>query len=88
MSKKTESIQEFLARGGKITLCPTNIPEKKDKVNVRSTTAGPAVILSYEDADYYYGEKKEKPAKPQKASKAPSINLDSLPEDFRKKLGL
>ena len=85
-TKKTESVAEFLARGGKITVVPPGESKSKDKVNVKSTVVGPANIMTYEDADHYYGEKKERKSK--KPAKEPNINLASLPEDFLRKLGV
>ena len=85
--KKTETIQEFLARGGKITLCPEGIKDTREKVNVKSTTVGPAILMTLEEADHYYGEKR-KSNKPIKEQNKPNLNLDCLPEEFRKKLGL
>lgn len=84
--KKTETIQEFLERGGKITVVPPSGPKEKS-TNVKSTVVGPATALSYEDADYYYGEHKKR-KKIKKEPDVSNLNLNSLPEDFRKKLGL
>ncbi len=86
MAKKNESIQEFLARGGKITVVPPAAVAEEKRV-VKPTTAGPVNIMSYEEADHYYGERKVRKKQPKKVDTS-NINLDSLPEDFRKKLGL
>lgn len=87
MSKKTETVAEFLARGGKVTVCPPGEVKVKDSVTVKSMAVGPANIMTYADADHYYGEKKERKASTKKPAKDLKINLDSLPEDFLKKLG-
>ena len=78
---KTETLAEFLARGGKITKVAS--PELAAKSeSIRSTNAGgPAVFLSLGEADLFYGEKKAKKAK---KSKAP-LDLSALPEELRKK---
>lgn len=84
---KIETVAEFLARGGKVTVCPkSEIKEKDKQLTVKSTVVGPANIMTYDDADHYYGEKKERKTK--KEPKEPKINLGSLPEDFLKKLGM
>ena len=79
--KKTESVAEFLARGGKITIVPANQPTVKVDSIKSATNGGPAVIMSMDEADLYYGEFKAK--KPKK--KAPAIDLSALPEALRKK---
>lgn len=79
--KKTETIAEFLARGGTITRVASPEPTHKSE-SIRSTTAGgPAVFLSLGEADLFYGEHKAKKAK---KSKAP-MDLSALPEELRKK---
>jgi len=79
--KKTETIAEFLARGGKITRVATPEPTTKPE-SIRSTTAGgPAVFLSLGEADLFYGE--HKPKKPKKSKAA--MDLSALPEELRKK---
>ncbi len=77
--KKTETIQEFLARGGVITRLPSHEEVKKKDV-VRKSAAGPANLMTYDEADLYYGE-----SKPRKAKKTPDIDLSALPEVLRKK---
>lgn len=84
--KKVETVAEFLARGGKVTVCPPGETVIKDKQNVKSMVVGPANIMTYEDADHYYGEKKTR--KSTKEPKKVNINLGSLPADFLKKLGV
>lgn len=86
MAKKNESIQEYLARGGKITVVPSAIPAEEKRI-VKPTNSGPVNIMTYEDAEHYYGERKERKKQPKKVDTS-KINLDSLPDDFRKKLGL
>lgn len=79
--KKTETIAEFLARGGTITRVASPEPTHKSE-SIKSTTAGgPAVFLSLSEADLFYGEHK---AKKPKKSKAP-MDLSALPEELRKK---
>jgi hypothetical protein len=78
---KAESIQDFIARGGVIKRIPYSKNEKKSDV-VRKTDTGPAIILSYAEADLFYGE--SKPSKAKAAIKsAPTIDISSLPEALR-----
>ena len=85
--KKTETLAEFLARGGKVTIVPPVQPTVKTEsikfTTVRNTINGENTpIISIDDADLYYGE-----FKPKKAKKvANSIDLSvHLPEALRKK---
>jgi hypothetical protein len=77
---KTETIEEFIARGGIIKRIPFKHSEKKSDIT-RKTEAGPAIILSYEEADLFYGE--GKPHKVKTSKLTPSIDLNSLPEALR-----
>jgi len=79
--KKTETIAEFLARGGSIQIIPANQPTAKTDSIKSTTNGGPAVIMSMDEADLYYGEFKAR--KPKKA--ASTIDLSALPEALRKK---
>ena len=80
--KKTESISEFLERGGKITIVPEGARANKSD-NVKSTTGGgPAVIISMGEADLFYGEQKPKKAKKKTVK---TIDISALPEELRKK---
>jgi hypothetical protein len=80
--KKTETVAEFLARGGVINKIPANQSAIKGD-NVKSTTnGGPANLLSMDEADLYYGEIKARKAKKKNAS---VIDLSALPEALRKK---
>lgn len=79
--KKTETIAEYLARGGSIQIIPPNQPTVKIDSIKSSTNGGPATIMSMDEADLYYGEFKAR-----KAKKATStIDLSALPEALRKK---
>lgn len=79
---KTETLAEFLARGGSITKVAENPPVVKTE-SIKSTSAGgPAVIMTMEAADLYYGEHKQRKAK---AKAKPTIDLSALPPGLRKK---
>lgn len=77
---KIETIEEFVARGGIIKRIPFKFSEKKNDIT-RKTETGPAIILSYEEADLFYGE--GKPPKPKSTKTSPSIDINSLPEALR-----
>src|ERR1035437_2863742 len=78
--KKTETIAEFLARGGAIKIVPAVQPTIKIE-SIKSATGGPATIISMEESDLYHGEFKAR--KPKKATS--TIDLSALPEALRKK---
>ena len=79
---KTESIAEYLARGGTITVVPT-VVESSPEVVKSSTTGSPVKILTLEEADLYLGEKRQKKVK--KAKVTSMIDVSALPEELRKK---
>lgn len=79
--KKTESVAEFLARGGIITKVPSQTPTTKTESIKSSSAGGPAVFLSLGEADLFYGEHRTKKAKKAKAT----FNVADLPEELRKK---
>jgi hypothetical protein len=79
---KSETLEEFLARGGVIKKVATS--EKAPEVNIKSMAVGPAVLLTLEEGELFYGEKKA--SKVPKTLKEPKINFDDLPEPLRKKL--
>lgn len=88
MSKKinkTETVEEFLARGGKVTVVPPIQPENKE-LTVKSTVVTPPNILSYGEADQLYGRKKKR--KKKKTAEISEADIACLPEELRKKLGL
>ncbi len=82
-SNKKETVQEFLARGGQI-----NKVEKLDN-RVETTTVnsvnsgGPAIIMSYGEADLFYGEVRSR--KPKKMKQREKIDFSVLPEALRNK---
>lgn len=77
---KTETVEQFLARGGKITkITPTESTENQLK---KPLNTGPVKILSMEEADLFHGEKKTRKTK----SKEKGINISALPESLKEKL--
>jgi hypothetical protein len=78
---ETESVAEFLARGGVIKVIPAVQPTVKVDSVKSTTSSGPAVIMTMDEADLYYGEfKARKPKKP-----VATIDISALPEALRKK---
>lgn len=79
---KRETIAEFLARGGKITKVPLmEIKSKQD--SLKASKSGPAILMSLEEADLYYGEQRARNLKVKK--KEQTIDISLLPEELRKK---
>lgn len=78
---KTETLAEYLARGGTIKVVPANARESQNEP-VKQVQGGPAKILTYEEADLYLGEGKPRKVKPKPKS---TLDLSALPEALRKK---
>lgn len=83
MSKKTETVAEFLARGGTITRVPEASREPAPDV-VRKTVTGPANLMTLDEADLFFGEAR-KGAKPKKVKPSLKIDLNALPPALRAK---
>ena len=80
---KTESIKEFLARGGQIKRVEAVQPTVKvDSIKSTTNTGGAINIMTMDQADLYYGEHRAKKAKKRATS---TIDLSALPEELRKK---
>lgn len=82
MRAKTESIEEFLARGGTIKKLAAGESAKLPTTR-RSAGGDPVVILSMEDAEIFYGEGKPKAKK--KSTPKAGIDLSQLPESLKSK---
>lgn len=83
--KKTETLNEYLARGGTITKID-GINTAKPQIT-KSVNPGPAVILSLQEGDLFYGEKSTR-AKKEKTPDLSGIDLSNIPEELRKTLGI
>lgn len=81
-NKKTETIEEFLARGGRITFVPSNVDNKKETVH--STVSSPVVIMSLDEAELFYS-KGEKKVKATKKKQLPRLDINALPAHLKKK---
>lgn len=77
-----ETMEEFLARGGKVQMIPSTTPETPTQP-ISPTSVGPVVILTYGDADLYYGEVRSRKSK--KPKLLPKIDFSALPEPLRNK---
>lgn len=88
MSHKKETVEEFLARGGKIQKIQYNKPETKETVG-SAPVSGHSSIMTYDAADLYYGEARKSntsAAKNAKPKKQPSIDFSALPAELQKSL--
>lgn len=92
MSKKTkagsplkiETVEQFLARGGSISKVPAKLKVEDDDVIRKTANGAPAVFLTLDEADLYYGEVR-KGTKPKKQKPSLKIDLDALPPALRSK---
>lgn len=78
---KSETVAEFLARGGEIKRIPAKTENKSDPVKP-TAVSGEASFLSLEQADLFYGENKPKKSK---QNKTKQIDISMLPEKLRSK---
>lgn len=81
MSKKTETVQEFLARGGQINKVPTPPQEHREVLQRKGN--GVVTIMSMGEAELFYSESKAKPKV--KQSKSSTIDIGALPPELRVK---
>lgn len=84
---RTETIEEFLARGGKVTVLETVRP--KDKIEIAITHRGSkeASMMSLWDAQMYFGEKEGRPSSKESTTRSKDkLNLDALPEALKRRL--
>lgn len=61
---KSETLDEFIARGGKIEKIPSVEPETKDII--RKTTTGPATIHTLSEGELLFAEKSKRKKKKKK----------------------
>ncbi len=85
MSNKPRTVEEYLASGKTITKCPV-VDGYKPQVT-KSVNPGPAIILSLEEGDLFYGEKSKR-TKKEKKPDLTGIDLSNIPEDLKKILGI
>jgi hypothetical protein len=80
---KVETAEEFLARGGTIKKVDPGASGIQHNVTRKRANGEPAVILSYEEAEVYYGDGKVKTKK--KAKQKASVDMSFLPESLKQK---
>lgn len=82
---KTETIEEFIARGGKvITLPPAERPEVKNQLKTMTTPEGRLLTLG--EGEFYFSESKNrKPAK-RTVRLADVVDKFNLPKDIADRL--
>lgn len=79
--EKTETIEEFIARGGEVTIVP---PEETQEVTpiVKGATGGLPTIMSLSDGAHFFGEtRKKKKAPVTKEGFTDKVSNSTLPED-------
>jgi hypothetical protein len=76
----TETIEEFLARGGEIEVLPPQ--EFEDKRVIGSITQKTPELKTLEEAQLLYGKKHVKKRKPKEPDFS-GINVDLIPEHLR-----
>ncbi len=81
--QKVETIQEYLARGGKISILPSKEATSTIET-LKQDNSGPVTILSLEEAELLYG--KGKTLKPKKRKQYPKLDVNALPAHLREKL--
>jgi len=74
-----ESIKEFLARGGKITIIPSNTEELETGITIKPTSIGPPALFSLDEAQHFFGKKKIIKKKERKADLS-KIDKNKLPK--------
>lgn len=80
MIKKVETLEEYLARGG--TVKKLDPVARVNDQNVKSMAVGPAVLLTLEEGELFYGEKKQKKVST-KPLKAPLVDFNMIPEGLK-----
>lgn len=73
-TKRVESLQEYLMRGGRIVIVPPVRPET-DEVTVHSTgrhATGAASLLTLEEAELFYGEPRSSKSRSDRSSRLPA----------------
>jgi|SRR5665213_548616 len=83
VKSKIETVEEYLARGGAIKRLPAGELVKHPDITRKSGASGPAIIMSLEEADLFYGEAR-KGSKPKKAKPLLKIDFNALPQALNK----
>ena len=85
MSKK-ETIEEFLARGGKITKCdPAPLPDQDSLPKASPAPVATSTMMTLAEGALYYAESRAKPKERKKKEDIiESINFSALPASLLK----
>ena len=78
---KRETLEEFLARGGKITKLPLQEDPKEEQNKVTPTAQGGGALMTLSEGSLFYSEIKPKV---QKKKAAPTIDIKALPASLLK----
>lgn len=81
---KVETVEQYLARGKQITKVPETTRTPQPDVIRKTVTGAPAIIMTLEEADLFYGEAR-KNQKPKKVKPSLKIDLDALPPALKAK---
>lgn len=79
----TETIDSYIARGGAVKRLDSPAQDKQLDAVKTTNQGGPAIFLSLEEADLFFGEVKK--TKPKKAKPSLTIDLSVLPPALRAK---
>jgi hypothetical protein len=80
--KKTETMEEFIARGGEVTVVPSEEVQEVNPV-VRGSTGGLPVIMTLSDGAHFFGETRKKKKVPvTKEEFTDKVSNSALPEDI------
>ena len=82
-NRSVETVDQYLARGGSIKRLPIVILDTPPESVRKNGPTGPAVFLTLDEADLFFGEPSKK--KPKKNKPTLKIDLDVLPVALRAK---
>lgn len=85
MKKKTESIEEFLARGGKITIVPNKKANSDLKQAYATGDKSVVTILTMDEAALFFGEVDKKEPLKIKRNRSPILDVGALPAHLKSK---
>ena len=81
--KTTETLNEFLTRGGTIKKALYIPPSLSEEITRSTKHTKQVILLTMDEAEIYYGEKDKRITQPVKT--LPTLNVAALPEYLRKK---
>ena len=82
---KRETVEEYLARGGKVERLPYIEPSYNSGYNkIHAPTPLPPHQMSIDEGAHYFAERK----KSKKKADYSGIDMDLIPEDLKKSLGV